>query len=629
MSTIDPPDDLERGTPPLEGEDPLTRPPDSPPTPPGRDNLTPTGRAVEEALDDLTKQPDYEDIHGPGTSQTSGSTWKYVPSTRPNSEFDPSFENVREKSQPILDDRAERILREVRRDFADRMRAYDVPDSDSSASPEEEMATDIRSFVEATRRKDAREHAKNHGKSEEAEEEEVKRFDIASFNVSQRKRRARKEAKAKRKAERKEKLNEEILAEWARRLGKLAKEEESEFSTSESEGRDPPKAESKIASNLGKGVAKNVAAPTETTHTKVHWLDALDAQNLAPADYQSRLDEKIGEYDNQIGSIEEEGRKEETGSKATPSRCAEARAALRQQIKRMKAKLQGPNQEQEEHLSRQREEMLIQREYDEAFYRNQAAMDDLSSGDESVDARDERNMFGVLSSRSSARRRPIQNEPNRPRSLPEQLRTQSEDTKRVDVENDSDNADSAGAGAALNISSYAGGRRPFHNEPERSQDSSERLRKQREDSKRSNAKDDDANDSSDSAGTGAGAALHKNPHAGERRTLHSEPSSAHDSSKQPQKENKHTTSKPSGDEQHGDTKSEKPSVPKVSQTYPVKFPDVGVHDSNSRSQEAVWSWKRMAIIILTGMLLGILGVHLRKYIDDRWYDIEDWIGESD
>ncbi|QSZ34121.1 hypothetical protein DSL72_005709 [Monilinia vaccinii-corymbosi] len=436
-----------------ERRDPLLRPPNFPPSPTGRDHLSPKERKWEEALDELGKQIDYEDIHGPGTSQHEGARWKYVPANSPDTELElQAIENPGNRDL-LLDASQKRVMQDVQRDLDYTARAREFIDSASdslTSEEEEEGPTDFSPFVDITRKEDAKESQKKIGKSKGAEYD-AKRFDTAAIAASRRKKEARREAKAKRREEGQEKLFQEVIDEYLSRLeiSDEEKEEPDNLSTPEAEERDPPEEKSRMVSDLGK----------------------------------------------EEESMEEEQRKY-LSKRWTKERITDLRKRA-QNLKALEAQRQ--IREPDEYTMKKRAEMNWRAEYDQAFYRNTAAM-----------------------------RKGLQEAP-------------SEDAKE-------DEKIGAGAGAA-------GGRRFIHNEAESPQSSTEELREQSK----------------------------------------STPPFIYDTHrlKTPQD----STSVPEG----------------AVQNYPFPSSNAGVNDPSFQNDvDVMWTWKRTAIFIVTGVLLGALGVQVKK-----------------
>ncbi|KAI9647469.1 hypothetical protein NHQ30_003854 [Ciborinia camelliae] len=376
-----------------------------------------------------------------------------------------------EEKLPTFDKKemSETIFKQVIDDYSDRVFRGDLSESESS---EAEAVTS-------------------------SQEKRVGTFDSPT---SGRKKEAQEPVKEQRKAKKKDKLLQEMLNEYNRRMGNFDNEEAIEFSTSESEGRDPQNA----ASSLERGKGKTVDFPTETTEPEVHWLDALDAENLTPTEYNARFDEKLREYDRNIKRIKEKRRQEAERFEAKPINLAAEVLAnsrkLREQIRARKLK---PERDQAEHERWKRDEMAKMREYDEGYRRNMAELREITSGAKSDD-------------RGDASRR--------------------------------------GAGGPQNIRPFAGGRRPFHNEP-------------------------------------VGPQIPKK----QGWTRH-EP----DELRQPNYE--YYGSKKS-------TSASSDSRGAVS-NRPLSFSDVIVNKPYSQNDEIVWSWKRIVVIVVTGMLLGAMWLEL-------------------
>ncbi|KAJ8057909.1 hypothetical protein OCU04_013091 [Sclerotinia nivalis] len=456
---------LRREKPPRERDDPLTRPPDFPPTPPGRDHLSPEARAWEESLDALDKQLDYEDIHGPGTSQHPGSTWEYIPSDPPSKDVPQSKGAAR---RALLDEAKDRIMLEVKRDFAAQGRTYRLALSESSESSEEEKVTDFRSFVNVTRKRDAKEHARG-DRGEDS-------FDRPAFDASEEKKDSSIGARIGRKDEENQKLKEDLLDEWARRLEGML-EEEHISSDSESEGRDAPERLLKKVADLEKKKKKvEIVDPrTETTDEKggVHWLDALHAEKLSPSEFKARMDAKVQEYDRSYKNTQREDAERTARTdqwRHLTQKIAAAREQRMELLERHAAWNEARKPKYPEYESAQEKQRARQRRYDLAFYQNKANMDRVSSWGQGNDGDDHlvhnRGAAGGDGGRHSAGGRcPIHNEPRSPGSATEHNIPWDKITQGLKMMGASEGGE--------RIAPYAGGQRPFHNEPESSSSAAE------------------------------------------------------------------------------------------------------------------------------------------------------------
>ncbi|KAF7866798.1 hypothetical protein EAF04_005640 [Stromatinia cepivora] len=627
---------LRREKPPRVRDDPLTRPPNFPPTPPGRDRLSPEARSWEESLDALDKQLDYEDIHGPGTSQHAGSTWEYIPS-------DPPIKDIPRRA--LLDEEKDRIMFEVKRDFAAQGRTYRLALSESSESSEEEKVTDFRSFVNVTRKRDAREHARG-DRGEDS-------FDRPASDASEGRKDSSIGAKIGRKDEENQKLKEDLLDEWTRRVEAMY-EEEHISSDSESEGRDPPERLLEKVADLGgkKKKVEIVDPPTETTDEKegVHWLDALHAEKLSPSEFKARMDAKLQEYDRSYKSMQREDA-ERTARTDQWRHLTKKIAAARKRRMELLARHAAWNAARKrkpkasEYESAEEEQRAGQRRYNEAFYQNKANMDKVSSWGQWKDGDDHlvhnRGAAGGGGERlrpSAGGRCPIHNEPHSPGSAIDH---------NIPWDKISHGMKMMGAsGGGERIAPYAGGQRPFHNEPESPLSAAE-------DTKVSNVENDNdassirpdaggrcpfsnepqpetpvgaaehskpwdkINDEINMAGAGGGGAR-ISPYAGGRRPFHGESESSFGVAEELREQMEQMEQM-----EQNEQKKDSSSIPEDAiQNYPLSFSDVIVNDPNPQNYGVEWSWKRIFVIIVTGMLLGALAVRLKPSTYDRWNHVE-------
>lgn len=352
---------------PRERDDPLTRPPDFPPSPQGRDHLSPEARAWEEALDELDKQLDYEDIHGPGTSQHSGSTWKYIPSNPPETDS-PGSQRASRKS--LREEARERIMREVKNEFAAQGRTYRLALSESSESLGEGKVTDLRSSADVTRKRDAKEHAKK-----DRGEHSV---DRPAVGVSEGRKDYSIEAKIRRRDDENQKLSDDVLNEWSMRIEALD-EEEFLSSDSETKKQDEPKSLLKKVAELEKKRKKIeiVDPPTGTTDEKegMHWLDSLHAEKLSPAEFKARMDAKMQEYDRSYENTQREEAERTARAAEWRLLTEEIAAARKRKMKTLKMYEAWKETQKPKFESVQDKQRAARMRYDLAFYRNKAFME--------------------------------------------------------------------------------------------------------------------------------------------------------------------------------------------------------------------------------------------------------------
>ncbi|RAL61607.1 hypothetical protein DID88_009645 [Monilinia fructigena] len=389
-----------------------------------RDHLTAKESRWEETLDELDKQLDYEDIHGSGTSQHEGAWWRYNPGNSPkldsilqSKEFNYSFED---RESP-LDDRNKHVMEEVQRDLDFTARSLKFADlASESPEPEGETPTDFRTLVDIRHRGNAKESEEKLGGSREVEDDK-KRLDFVASTASQLKKGARREAKAKERREGKDKLIQEVVDEWSRRMDILdgVKEVPGNFSNSQSEEQDPPKDKFKSISNIGEGRFKIVDSSTATKQHKKDQLDALEVEEAARAERDTLMDEKIRSFRQETNLPREEGSKEEDLPKP---------------------------------LADKKWTVLHKRWRDLEARRAQRQIPEPELGEQDDDSK---------------------------------LSDKSEDKREGESESESeheseDESVGEGEGASLNIKPYAGGRRFFHNEAESPQIPTEELREQSE-----------------------------------------------------------------------------------------------------------------------------------------------------
>ncbi|KAB8303735.1 hypothetical protein EYC80_005118 [Monilinia laxa] len=205
-----------------------------------RDNLTAKELRWEEALDELDKQLDYEDIHGPGTSQYEGAWWRFNPGNSPKLDSILQSKGVRdslEDRDSLLDDRKKQVMEEVQRDLDFTARSLKFADlASESSESEEEAPTYFSPLVDIRHKGSAKESEKKLGESREIKDDR-KRLGFVASTASQLKKDARREAKAKERREGKDKLIQEVIDEWSRRMDILdgVKEALGNFFNSESE----------------------------------------------------------------------------------------------------------------------------------------------------------------------------------------------------------------------------------------------------------------------------------------------------------------------------------------------------------------------------------------------------------
>ncbi|CAD6449839.1 e85bc753-5e36-41d2-8bce-26a06ac6fdcd-CDS [Sclerotinia trifoliorum] len=442
-----------------ELDNPLTRPPDFPPSPHGRDHLSPEARAWEEALDDLDKQLDYEDVHGPGTSQHPGSRWKYIPSNPPEKD---GPESQRAFRKGLLEDARERIMREVKRDFAAQGRVYRLALSESSESSGEEKLTDTRSSVDVTRKRDAKEHAKK-----DRGEHSVDRPD---FDASEGSKDSSIEAKIRRRDDENQKLRDDVLDEWSRRV-EATYEKEDFSSDSENEEQDDPKSLLKKVAELEKKRKKVeiVDSPTETTDEKeeIHWLDALHAEKLSPTEFKARMDAKLQEYDRSYKNTQREDAERAARTaewRHLSEEIAAARERRMQTLELFEAWKEAQKPKSPVHESAQDKQRAAQMRYDLAFHRNKAFMEVASSlgrgskGDNNLVHKGAEGGSGAHPSPGG--KCPIHNEPHSPGSATDQNIPWDKISYGMKMMGVSQGGES--------IAPPPGGQRPFHNEPQSS-----------------------------------------------------------------------------------------------------------------------------------------------------------------
>lgn len=535
------------GTPPRIRRDPLTKPLNFPPSPPGRDHLSREALAVEEALDELDKQLDYEDIHGPGTSQFPGAMWKYVPKNPPSeTELDIQSQGDDEKGS-ISEGTEERVLEEVKRDlnYRARMDKYSSVNSDSSAG-EEEVPTDFRSFVDITRRRDEREFEKPRENPKGVEVEEENPLDVTAFVTSRRGRRF------KRNKEGQDELDQVVVDETSERLEELRKVRKSEAKenvfSSESEGQDSPKDYSvKI---------KTQEALSDPDLSHIDWLDALDAEHLPYEEYHARLDAKVKEFDADNRRLEEELRQldidqesEEKASKPSdkdPLSLEELGKFIEQygrisnrgkyKSSKGKEKQDKEKEEEKEYSTRQKMDMETQREYDAAHWKNMAMMKKMGA-----------NVFGRT---GQGGRKSVYFQPT--------------------AESDDGSADEhtgAGAGSSSRILPWASARKPTP-ETETSQQQQQQQQEQPQ----------------------------TQPPLRGKSLLEQMPGYGYPSPEDPD------------------------FIPKDAvRNWPFSFSRVVVNDPFFADRGLVeWTWWRVVIFIVTGMVLGALGAKVKRVTFDRW-----------
>lgn len=189
-------------------EQPL-EPPNLPSSSRDRDQLTKKELRWEEALDELDKQLDYEDIHGPGTSQHAGAWWRRIPDSPKHDAVLQStdVQDSVEHRNSLLRDREKHVMEEVQRDLNYTARSLEFTEvsSESSESAAEEAPSDVSPLVGI-----------KHGGN-------VKGSDKKLDKSKELKKNARRVAKAKERQEGRDKSVQEVTDERCRRTDVLSR----------------------------------------------------------------------------------------------------------------------------------------------------------------------------------------------------------------------------------------------------------------------------------------------------------------------------------------------------------------------------------------------------------------------
>ncbi|KAF7940651.1 uncharacterized protein EAE97_006837 [Botrytis byssoidea] len=306
---------------------------------------------------------------------------------------------------------------------------------------------------------------------------------------------------------RERKVLEDKRRDYEKRYGSITSQK---LPNSKTSGENPPPKGLEERSNYGWGEIKDYPADSPEGEESVHWLDALLAENLSPAEFRDRLKKINAQPDPYIEDL----RRSNAELDATMQRHKEKKAELLKQKEELAAwrstgkpprragRLGDRNSSEDEYQRKERERSRIQREYGEPSQLLDWIVQDVRNVDgrkswgyedtgEGWEPTHKESQDPVIKAEAEAEStkpsdsgkskghenaedwwKPFERAPRKP------VTTTLKDPLRIKPSTKSAKWEEGLGSGEKDIQPFAGGRLPFHNEPESPLDAAERLENQ-------------------------------------------------------------------------------------------------------------------------------------------------------